>query len=150
MIVWLSVIPVFVVPGAAVAPVPGLLSSAAVLEPTKPHSARSQVGHEVVGDVVMDAGQVPGVARGGAGPTGAQGISPALDGLEVAVVESGVLKVGPVTLSENLNIKSIILLILIVARRYIKYYLNNLSCCTPPECWTEFHFWRWNYSRLSR
>ena len=85
MIVGLSVIPVCVVPGAAVAPVPGLLSSAAVLESTKPCSARSQVGHEVVGDVVMDAGQVPGIARGGAGHAGAQGIRPALDGLEVAV-----------------------------------------------------------------
>ena len=54
----------------------------------------------------MDTGEVPGVARGGAGLTGAQGISPALGGLEVAVVESGVLEEGPVPLSENLNIKS--------------------------------------------
>ena len=54
----------------------------------------------------MDTGQVPDVARGGAGHAGAQSISPALDGLEVAVVESGVLEVGPVPLSENLNIKS--------------------------------------------
>ena len=64
------------------------------------------VGHEGVGGVVVDTGQVPGVARGGAGHAGAQGISPALGGLEVAIVESGVLEEGPVPLSENLNIKS--------------------------------------------
>ena len=91
MIVRLSTPPVFVVPDAAVAPVPGLLSSAAVLESTKPCSARSQAGHEVVGGVVVDTGQVSSVARGGAGLAGAQGISPALGGLEVAIVESGVL-----------------------------------------------------------
>ena len=64
---------------------PGLLSSAAVLESTKPRSIRSQVGHEDVCNVVEDTGQVSSVARGGAGLAGAQGISPALDGLEVAV-----------------------------------------------------------------
>ena len=49
----------------------------------------------------MDTGQVPGVATGGAGHAGAQGISPPLGGLEEAVVEAGVLKKGPVTIRDN-------------------------------------------------
>ena len=81
-----SRMPVFKVPGTAVAPQPRFVLSIALLISPEPRSARSQVGHEGVGDVVVDTGQVPGVARGGAGLTGAQSISPALGGLEVAVV----------------------------------------------------------------
>ena len=93
-IVRLSTPPVVVVPDAAVAPVPGLLSSATVLEPAEPDplpNTSSKVGHEGVGDVVVDTGEVAGVARGCAGLTGAQGISPGLEGLEVTVVQSCVL-----------------------------------------------------------
>ena len=83
---------------------PGLLSSATVLEPAEPDplpNTSSKVGHEGVGDVVVDTGQVPGVATGGADLAGAQGISPALGGLEVSVVETGVLEKSPVVISNN-------------------------------------------------
>ena len=101
IIVWLSCSPVFVVPGAAVAPQPRFVLSITSLVAPEPRSARSQVGHEGVGDVVVDTGQVAGVARGGAGLTGAQGISPALGGIEVSVVETGVLEKSPVVISNN-------------------------------------------------
>ena len=96
-----SIQPVCEVPGAAVAPQPRFVVSITILESPEPRSARSKVGHEGVGGVVVDTGQVPGVARGGAGLTGAQGISPALGGLEVSVVETGVLEKSPVVISNN-------------------------------------------------
>ena len=101
IIVWLSCSPVFVVPCAAVAPKPRFVLSITGLVAPEPRSARSQVGHEGVGGVVVDTGQVPGVARGGAGLAGAQGISPALGGLEVAVVEASVFEKSPVVISNN-------------------------------------------------
>ena len=51
----------------------------------------------------MDTRQVPGVATGGGGHAGAQGISPGLGGLEEAVVEASVLEQGPVTILQNYN-----------------------------------------------
>ena len=96
-----SRMPVFKVPGTAVAPQPRFVLSITILESPEPRFARSKVGHEGVGDVVVDTGKVPGVARGGTGLTGAQGISPPLGGLEEAVVEAGVLKKGPVTIRDN-------------------------------------------------
>ena len=101
IIVWLSCTPVFVVPGAAVAPQPRFVLSIASLVAPEPRSVRSKVGHEGVGGGVVDTGQVPDVARGGAGHAGGQGISPALGGLEEAVVEAGVLEQGPVTILDN-------------------------------------------------
>ena len=96
-----SIQPVCEVPGTAVAPQPRFVLSITILESPEPRSARSKVGHEGVGDVVVDTGQVAGVARGGAGQTGAQGVSPALGGLEVSVVETGVLEKSPVVISNN-------------------------------------------------
>ena len=101
IIVWLSCSPVFVVPGAAVAPQPRFVLSITSLVAPEPRSARSQVGHEGVGDVVVDTGQVAGVARGGAGHAGAVGIRPALGGLEVAVVEASVFEKSPVVIGNN-------------------------------------------------
>ena len=49
----------------------------------------------------MDTGQVAGVARGGAGHAGAVGISPALGGLEIAVVEASVFEKSPVVIGNN-------------------------------------------------
>ena len=94
--------PVCEVPGAAVAPQPRFVLFITILVSPEPRSVRpGQVGHEGVGDVVVDTGEVAGVARGCASQTGAQGTSPALGGLEEAVVEAGVLEKGPVTLSQN-------------------------------------------------
>ena len=101
IIVWLSCSPVFVVPGAAVAPQPRFVLFITILVSPEPRSARSQVGHEGVGGVVVDTGQVPGVATGGAGHAGAVGISPALGGLEVAVVEASVFEKSPVVIGNN-------------------------------------------------
>ena len=93
--------PVCEVPGAAVAPQPRFVLFITILVSPEPRSARSQVGHEGVGGVVVDTGQVPGVARGGAGQTGAQRVSPALGGLEVAVVEASVFEKSPVVIGKN-------------------------------------------------
>ena len=93
--------PVCEVPGAAVAPQPRFVLSITILVSPKPRCARSQVGHEGVGDVVVDTGQVPGVATGGAGHAGAVGIMPALGGLEVAVVEASVFEKSPVVIGNN-------------------------------------------------
>ena len=49
----------------------------------------------------MDTGQVTGVARGCAGHAGVVGLSPALGGMEEAVVEASVLEQGPVTIDDN-------------------------------------------------
>ena len=49
----------------------------------------------------MDTGQVPGVATGGASHAGAVGISPALGGLEIAVVEVSVFEKSPVVIGNN-------------------------------------------------
>ena len=101
IIAWLSRSPVFVVPYAAVAPQPRFLLSIASLVAPEPRSVRSKVGHEGVGGGVVDTGQVPGVARGGAGHAGAVGISPGLRGLEIAVVEASVLEKSPVIIGNN-------------------------------------------------
>ena len=93
--------PVCEVPGAAVAPQPRFVLFITILVSPEPRSARSQVGHEGVGDVVVDTGQVPGVATGGAGYAGAVGIMPALGGLEVPVVEARVFEKSPVVIGNN-------------------------------------------------
>ena len=93
--------PVFVVPGTVVAPHPWFVLSIASLVAPEPRSARSQVSHEVVGGGVVDTRQVAGVARGCAGHAGAVGISPALGGLEIAVVEARVFEKSPVVIGNN-------------------------------------------------